>query len=275
MSTDASMSAQTRAFGIAVAAHDGQLDKTGRPYVEHPLRVRDRVQGESARTVALLHDVVEDSAWTLADLEVEGFAPHVVTAVDALTKRPGESLEDSMARVVGDDLARAVKCADLADNASLERLAALGILDRRRLEEKYARSAELLGTDLDAIRGSPARAALSREPAEQVLDADAAVARVLGPRQATRRPDESAWVVVGEVRDRGWAWVFASNVASWARDPRSGMVGHGLAVVAKDGSLVADTGSAPGQPARVDALEERWLWMRLARRLGDPDPLAV
>lgn len=269
------MSTLARALEIATEAHAGQLDKAGQPYLGHPLRVRDRVHGMSARVVAILHDVVEDSDWTLDDLAAEGFAAHVVAAVDALTKRPGEPLEDSMARVVGDDLARAVKCADLADNAALTRLADLGVVERRRLEEKYARSAAYLGTDLDAVRESPARAALSREPVEELVDADAAVARILEPRQARRAPGETPWVVVGEIEDHGWAWVFATNVAGAEDDPLAGMWGQGLAVVAKDGTLDADTGSAPGHRERVRQLEERWLWTRLAHRLGDPDPFAV
>ncbi|MGV3714296.1 hypothetical protein [Pseudolysinimonas sp.] len=212
------MSTQARALEIATAAHEGQLDKAGQPYLAHPLRVRDRVAGESARIVATLHDVVEDSEWTLDDLAAEGFAPHVIAAVDALTKRPGEELADSMARVVGDALARAVKCADLADNADLARLAALDPVQRARLEQKYSRSAAYLGTDLEIVRESPARAALSREPADQLVDADAAVARILGPSGAER---------------------------------------------------------APGDEDRLREFEERWLWARLARRLGDPDPYAV
>lgn len=212
------MSTQARALEIATVAHEGQLDKAGQPYLAHPLRVRDRVAGESARIVATLHDVVEDSEWTLDDLAAEGFAPHVIAAVDALTKRPGEELADSMARVVGDALARAVKCADLADNADLARLAALDPVQRARLEQKYSRSAAYLGTDLETVRESPARAALSREPADQLVDADAALARILGPSAAER---------------------------------------------------------APGDEDRLREFEERWLWARLARRLGDPDPYAV
>jgi|GEM_PF-238805 len=266
------MSTLARATEIAAAAHAGQVDKAGDPYLGHPLRVRDRVHGESARIVAVLHDVVEDSAWTLDDLAAEGFAPHVVTAVDALTKRHGEELAASMARVVADDLARAVKCADLADNAALERLSRLGIVERRRLEDKYRRSAELLGTDLDTVRRSPARAALGREPADERVTAVDAVARVIEDRNAGRRTGATPWVAVGEPEDRSWAWVFATNLAGADADPLAGAVGQGLTVVAKDGSLVADTGSAPGMAARIEALEERWLWTRLARRLGDPDP---
>lgn len=163
------MSTLARANEIAETAHEGQVDKAGQKYLAHPVRVRDRVIGRSARIVAILHDVVEDSAWTLDDLAAEGFAPHILAAVDALTKRDGESLEDSMARVVGDDLARGVKCADLADNAFPPRLAKLEPEQRERLTAKYALSAELLGTDLDAVLASAGHAALGREPGDEEL----------------------------------------------------------------------------------------------------------
>lgn len=85
------MSTLERAIEIAAAAHAGVPDKAGNPYILHPLRVMMRVSSPAERVVAVLHDVVEDTSWTLQALAAEGFAPDVVAAVDALTKRDGEN----------------------------------------------------------------------------------------------------------------------------------------------------------------------------------------
>jgi GTP diphosphokinase / guanosine-3',5'-bis(diphosphate) 3'-diphosphatase len=113
---------ERRAVDVAVAAHAGAVDKGGRPYVEHPLRVAARLAGETERTVALLHDVVEDSGVSLADLAAAGFSPEVVLAVDALSRREGEAYAAYLERVVVDGVATRVKLADLAENMDLSRI---------------------------------------------------------------------------------------------------------------------------------------------------------
>ncbi len=75
-----------QALAIAKDAHKGQVDKAGVAYIQHPLYVASLVEGELAKTIALLHDVVEDSAWTLEDLRMEGLPEEVVQAVEILTK---------------------------------------------------------------------------------------------------------------------------------------------------------------------------------------------
>lgn len=111
------MSSLERALAIACEAHKGQVDKAGEPYVLHVLRVVLAVEGEDERTVAALHDVVEKNPeWTLERIAVESFPPEIVEAVDALTRRPGESEEAFLARATAEPLARAVKRADVADN---------------------------------------------------------------------------------------------------------------------------------------------------------------
>ncbi|KXX58406.1 HD domain-containing protein [Rhodococcus sp. LB1] len=125
---------------IASAAHDGQVDKAGQPYIAHPARVAARVGGdERAVAAAWLHDVVEDSDVTLADLE-ESFPVEVTAAVDALTRRGGEDPADYYARVRQVPLALTVKLADLADNSDPQRLAQLDAATRDRLTAKYARA---------------------------------------------------------------------------------------------------------------------------------------
>jgi (p)ppGpp synthase/HD superfamily hydrolase len=134
------MATLERALQIAAEAHQGQLDKAGEPYLLHPLRVMLRVTGEPERIVALLHDVVEDSAaWTIDRLRAEGFAEEVVQAVDHLTRREGEAYEALIERAAGHPLARRVKLADLEDNMTLTRLADPGERDRARLE-RYRRA---------------------------------------------------------------------------------------------------------------------------------------
>lgn len=141
------------ALDLARRLHHGQRDKTGAPYFEHPREVARRLTTTNEQIVGLLHDVVEDTPYTLDDLRSEGFEEIVVTAVDALTKRAGESLEASMARVLAEPsgLALRVKRADLSHNADPARLARLDAETRARLLDKYARSAELLGTTVPAV----------------------------------------------------------------------------------------------------------------------------
>ncbi len=142
------MSTLERAIEIAAAAHAGQLDKAGQPYILHPLRVMLRVDGAHERIAAVLHDVVEDTPVTLQRLQVEGFAAEVVAAVEALTKRPGETRLQAAARAAAHPVARAVKLADNAENMDLSRLPTVTDRDRARLEEYRAVRALLLAAPL-------------------------------------------------------------------------------------------------------------------------------
>lgn len=132
------------AVALARRAHDGQVDKGGRPYITHPLRVMRHVDGEWAQMAAVLHDVIEDTPVTADDLRAAGCPAVVVTAVIALSKLPGEPLEASMARAAADPIALVVKRADIADNRSEVRLGQLDPATQVRLRVKYARSIELL-----------------------------------------------------------------------------------------------------------------------------------
>lgn len=126
-----------RAEALARAAHLGQVDKAGHPYADHPARVAARVRGDAAcEAAAWLHDVVEDTSVTLTELAAH-FPREVVTAVDALTKRPGEPAENYYQRVAADPIARKVKLADLADNSDPARLTQLDGATQTRLAAKY------------------------------------------------------------------------------------------------------------------------------------------
>jgi len=131
------------AIALAALAHHGQVDKASAPYILHPLRLLLRMETEAERIVAVLHDVVEDTPYTLDALRRLGFPEAVVEAVDALTRREGESYEAFVARAAGNPLARRVKIADLEDNLDLSRIAAPTEKDYRRLE-RYRRALERL-----------------------------------------------------------------------------------------------------------------------------------
>lgn len=132
------MSSLERAIAIAAEAHAGQVDKAGHPYILHPLRVMLHVEGDYAQMAAVLHDVVEDTSVTLDQLVNEGFPQAVVAAVDALTKRPGETKLMAAERAAKNAIARVVKLADNADNMDLSRIPNPTEKDFARLEEYKA-----------------------------------------------------------------------------------------------------------------------------------------
>ncbi|MDR2698627.1 MAG: DUF6434 domain-containing protein [Candidatus Methanoplasma sp.] len=107
-----------KALRIATKAHEGQKSKTGEDYIMHPIAVSGFCRTERAKIAALLHDVVEDTAVTLDDLRREGFAEDILTAVDCVSKREGEELDDYLQRVASDDIATEVKFADMRHNGS-------------------------------------------------------------------------------------------------------------------------------------------------------------
>src|SRR5919206_3594826 len=117
------------AVSIAARAHRGQRDKAGAPYLLHPLRMMLRMETEPAMMAAVLHDVVEDTDWTLERLREAGFSEEVLEAVDCLTHRDGESYEQFVERVRTNPLARQVKVADLEDNMNVRRMNQLGPRD--------------------------------------------------------------------------------------------------------------------------------------------------
>lgn len=129
------MSTLERAIDIATAAHTGQVDKAGAPYIFHPIQVMNRVHAPYEKMAAVLHDVVEDSDISLEDLKREGFPPDVLQAVDALTKRPGETRLDAAMRAAANPIARTVKLADNAENMDLSRIENPSEKDFERLRE--------------------------------------------------------------------------------------------------------------------------------------------
>jgi HD domain len=105
------------AVEIAEQAHAGQTDKAGEPYVEHLERVAAAVDTLDEKIVAHLHDILEKGpGWTRDRLEQAGFSPRIVSAVVALTREKGEDEDHFVRRAASNELARAVKRADLEDN---------------------------------------------------------------------------------------------------------------------------------------------------------------
>ncbi|MFY0573505.1 HD domain-containing protein [Cystobacter fuscus] len=134
------------ALELAVRAHRGQLDKAGQPYILHPLRVMARLDTETERVVALLHDVVEDTPYTLERLRELGYGEDVLGALERLTKAEGEDYAAFIERVRPHPLARRVKLADLEDNMDVRRLPAVTAKDAERLARYRAAWARLKDT---------------------------------------------------------------------------------------------------------------------------------
>ncbi len=130
-----------KAIEIAARAHAGQVDKPGEPYILHPLRVMLSRENELERICAVLHDVVEDSDISFDDFRKEGFSEEVIVVLDCLTKRKGESYDEYIARILGNETACHVKLADLCDNMNLSRIVNPTEKDEARIK-KYNEAAE-------------------------------------------------------------------------------------------------------------------------------------
>lgn len=125
------------AIALACESHRGQVDKAGRPYILHPLRLMLGFDSMSEQIVAVLHDVIEDTEVTLDSLRALGFEPDVVGAIDALTRRKGETYESFIDRVLENPLATRIKIRDLRDNMDLSRLSHLDKDDLRRIAKYH------------------------------------------------------------------------------------------------------------------------------------------
>ena len=123
------------AIALATLAHAEQTDKAGQPYILHPLRVMLNVAEGPERITAVLHDVVEDTDVSLEALREKGFSEDVVEAVDAITKREGETRMQAAKRACANPIARMVKIADVKDNLDPSRLKEVTPEDEKRLAE--------------------------------------------------------------------------------------------------------------------------------------------
>jgi (p)ppGpp synthase/HD superfamily hydrolase len=127
---------------IATIAHKDQIDKAGKPYIRHLEAVASKVIGTEEKTVAWLHDIFEDTDFSHEQLSVF-FPRSIVEAVEALTKRPGESYEDYLRRIAENPLAIKVNIADLDHNTDLTRFDSPTESDKTRAQ-KYVERRKLL-----------------------------------------------------------------------------------------------------------------------------------
>ncbi len=126
------------AIQLALSAHKDQQDKAGAPYILHPLRLMMRMSTPDEMIVAVLHDVLEDSQTTRADLERAGFATAILDALDVLTHRDEQSYESYIDIIKHVPLARRVKLADLEDNSNILRLKEVTPSSLEKLQKYHA-----------------------------------------------------------------------------------------------------------------------------------------
>ena len=132
-----------RALRLAYAAHHGQTDKCGVPYIFHPCHLAEQRKDEVSCCVALLHDVVEDTDVTFEDLAAEGYPEEVLAALRLLTHHPEEPYFDYVKRIKSNPIATKVKLADLAHNSDLTRMDEITPYALTR-NEKYKKAAAIL-----------------------------------------------------------------------------------------------------------------------------------
>lgn len=123
-----------KALKIATEAHRGQYDRAGAPYINHPYTVSTMVKGRKAKIVALLHDVLEDSDYKAANLK-KYFTEDICNAVKLLTRKPNQNYFSYVTAIKENELARAVKIADLKHNMDVTRLDAIHAEDVVRLKK--------------------------------------------------------------------------------------------------------------------------------------------
>ena len=133
-----------KAMKLCFAAHKDQVDKSGLPYVFHPFHLAEQMTDELTTVAALLHDVVEETSYTFADLKEMGFPAAVLDALALLTHDDGTPYLEYVARLKDNPIARAVKLADLRHNSDLTRLDAVDDRALKRVE-KYRKAIALLG----------------------------------------------------------------------------------------------------------------------------------
>ena len=134
-----------KAMLIAYDAHRDKFDKGGAPYIFHPFHLAEQMDSEESVIVALLHDVVEDSDWTIEDMEREGFSNNIIDALKLLTNNDKiEYLEYiKQIKMSTNQYAKKIKLADLKHNSDLSRLMNVDEKSLARVE-KYAKAISIL-----------------------------------------------------------------------------------------------------------------------------------
>lgn len=135
-----------KALRLCFEAHKGQTDKAGLPYVFHPFHLAETMPDADTTIVALLHDVVEDTEYTLEDLSRMGFGNAIIDALALLTHNDSVPYMDYIEEIRENPLARTVKIADLKHNSDLSRLDHVSESDKERIQ-KYQLALALLAND--------------------------------------------------------------------------------------------------------------------------------
>ncbi len=136
-----------KAMQIAFDAHKDQTDKSGLPYIYHPIHLAEQMEDEAAVCVALLHDTVEDGDISIEDLREYGFTEEILKAVQLLTHDDGVSYMEYVAEIKKNPIAKKVKLADLAHNSDLTRLDTVDEKAIRRCEKYEAARSMLLSEE--------------------------------------------------------------------------------------------------------------------------------
>ena len=108
-----------KAITIACEAHQGQSSINGEPYILHPLRLLIKAKSNEERIIAVLHDVIEKTNISLADLKNKGFDQNIISSIDSLSRRRSESYVDYIGRLMQNRISVKVKLLDLADNIKM------------------------------------------------------------------------------------------------------------------------------------------------------------
>ena len=132
-----------KALRLCFEAHKEQVDKSGMPYVFHPFHLAEQMETEEATVVALLHDLVEDTDYTIEDLTAMGFGRNITDAIALMTHADDVEYMDYVRAIKENPIARAVKLADLKHNSDLSRLDTIDEKAWKR-KEKYQEAIELL-----------------------------------------------------------------------------------------------------------------------------------
>ena len=135
-----------KAMQLCFDSHKEQVDKSGMPYIFHPLILAEQMDTEETTIVALLHDVVEDTHITLEDLRSMGFGETVLEAINLMTHEKGVPYMEYVAAIKKNPIARQVKIADLRHNSTLSRLDSVGQKDLERVA-KYNKALAFLTED--------------------------------------------------------------------------------------------------------------------------------
>lgn len=133
----------SKALEICYKAHNNQVDKAGKPYYLHPIQVALMCDSTKEKIVALLHDVIEDTSYTIDDLIEIGFDNEIIEAVECLTKRKAEQYEYYIKRVSQNPIAKKVKLNDMTHNCDLTRFEKPTSEDLKRVE-KYKKYIQIL-----------------------------------------------------------------------------------------------------------------------------------